>query len=389
MLIRDQIHGDIYLSEAEERLVNSFSFQRMRRIKQLGFVEYTYPCATHSRFQHSLGVCQCVTDMYNAVCRNNKDFYRQGDLELLRMMALVHDMGHSPFSHASEVLSDITHEERLADILEYEKKNIILAHDYDCEAWDLINQVYNGTGSVYLSDKHLIALHGFMDWFIDADKLDYLERDAINCGVSYGNFDRQALVNNLTVIKDKNGFETIGIKTTGIQALESFILARYYMFSQVYMSPMERIYRKQFVYEMQNLLTSGKYPDDVKKFLKLDDSTYVKKFKFLEGEHIDLLYDSNYNEELASLISKRLGKYVVVDCPRKAVYRKDAEDANILCVDDLTGEVRTVSEVSALIKSFEFLNIHKLRVYADKAVSRELKVELQKIIEEVKQDEVV
>lgn len=387
-MIRDQIHGDIYLSEAEQKLVNTPSFQRMRRIKQLGFVENTYPCATHNRFQHSLGVCQCVTDMYNAVCRNNKDFYRAGDLELLRMMALVHDMGHSPFSHASEVLSDITHEERLADILEYEKKNIILAHNYDCEAWDLINQVYNGTGTTYLSDKHLIALHGFMDWFIDADKMDYLERDAMNCGVSYGAFDRQALINNLTVIRDSNGFETIGVKTTGIQALESFILARYYMFSQVYMAPIERIYRKQFVYEMQALLPNGKYPDDVKKFLRLDDTTYAKKLKFLGGTHIDVIYDSNYNEHLVDLITKRLGNYVVIDAPRKAIYRKDNEDANILCLDEFTEEVKTASEASDLIKSFEFLNIHKLRVYADTSVSKELRVELQKILEEVKNETV-
>lgn len=385
---RDQIHGECQFSDAEMKLITSKSFERLRYIKQLGFVDLIYPGASHNRYQHSLGVCQCVTDMYNAVIKNCPEFYREGDLELLRMMALVHDLGHSPFSHASEILSDKTHEERLTDILEYEKKNIILAHNYDCEAWDLINQVYNGTGTTYLSDKHLIALHGFMDWFIDADKMDYLERDAMNCGVSYGAFDRQALINNLTVIRDSNGFETIGVKTTGIQALESFILARYYMFSQVYMAPIERIYRKQFVYEMQALLPNGKYPDDVKKFLRLDDTAYAKKLKFLGGTHIDVIYDSNYNEHLVDLITKRLGNYIVIDAPRKAIYRKDNEDANILCLDEFTGEVKTASESSDLIKSFEFLNIHKLRVYADTSVSKELRVELQKILEEVKNETV-
>ena len=139
---------------------------------------------------------------------------------------------------------------------------------------------------------------------------------------------------------------------------------------------------------MQALLPDGKYPDDVKKFLRLDDTTYAKKLKFLGGTHIDVIYDSNYNEHLVDLITKRLGNYIVIDAPRKAIYRKDNEDANILCLDEFTGEVKTASESSDLIKSFEFLNIHKLRVYADTSVSKELRVELQKILEEVKNETV-
>ena len=198
--VRDQIHGDIEFTVAEMKLISSRSFERLRYIKQLAFADYEYPCAVHTRYQHSLGVCQCVTDMYNAVIKNCPEFYREGDLELLRMMALVHDLGHSPFSHGSEEFSDISHEERLTDILKYEKKNIILTHNYDIESWDLVNQVYMGEGLTYMQDRHLIALHSFMDGFVDADKIDYLERDAINCGVSYGRFDREALINNLTIV---------------------------------------------------------------------------------------------------------------------------------------------------------------------------------------------
>ena len=139
MIQRDQIHGDIEFTDAEARLINTKSFQRLRYIKQLAFADYVFPGASHNRFQHSLGVCQCVTDMYNAIIKNNPDFYRENDLELLRMIALVHDLGHSPFSHASEELSDIAHEERLEDILNLEKKNVILNHTYDISAIDLIN----------------------------------------------------------------------------------------------------------------------------------------------------------------------------------------------------------------------------------------------------------
>ena len=142
--------------------------------------------------------------MYNQINKSNPDFFKDGDLELLRMIGLSHDIGHSPFSHASEVLSPVTHEERLEDILKLEKTNVILANDYGIDGYDLINQVYNGDGLTYISDKRLITLHDFMDGFIDADKIDYLARDARNCGVMYGNFDRFGLINYLTLFEDKD-----------------------------------------------------------------------------------------------------------------------------------------------------------------------------------------
>lgn len=383
LIKRDQIHGDIEFSDAEMKLINSKSFDRLRYIKQLGFAEYEYPSATHTRFQHSLGVCKCVTDMYKAVIKNCPEFYREGDLELLRMMALVHDLGHSPFSHASEELSPISHEERLTDILEYEKKNIILAHNYDCEAWGLINQVYNGEGLTYLSDTHLIALHSFMDGFIDADKMDYLERDAINCGVSYGKFDRDALINNLTVVKNENGIYDIALKKDGIQALEGFILARYYMFSQVYMNPEERILRFQYCNAMKSLLPGGSYPDDVKKFLSLDDTKYVRKLKFLQDNKLQVIYDGEFDAEIKALVDRKLGKYLLCDTPRKNIFRRDTDDSTVMIVDDNLGRVIPCSEASPILKNIEYTCVHKLRYYADSSNAQELKSELIKLLKGV------
>ena len=384
MIKRDQIHGDIEFSDAEMRLINCKSFERMRYIKQLGFAEYEYSSATHTRYQHSLGPCKCVTDMYKAVVRNCPEFYREGDLELLRMMALVHDLGHSPFSHASEELSNISHEERLTDILEYEKKNIILAHDYDIESWDLVNQVYQGVGLTYMSDKHLIALHGFMDGFIDADKLDYLERDAYNCGVAYGHFDRDDLINNLTMVKDENGIENIAILMSGVQALESFILARYYMFTQVYMNPDERVLRYQFCNEMKTLLPGGKYPDDVKKFLALDDTKFVRKFKFLQNNPWVVIFDSEYDADLKHLIDRKLGRELLCDVPRKNIFRKDTDDTTVMVVDPKIGRVIPCSEASPILKSIEYTSIHKLRYYAKVDNATELRKELIKLLKVVK-----
>lgn len=383
MIKRDQIHGDVEFSDAEMKLINSRSFERLRYIKQLGFAEFEFPGATHTRYQHSLGVCKCVTDMYNAVIKNCPEFYREGDLELLRFMALVHDMGHSPFSHASEELSHISHEERLTDILEYEKKNIILAHNYDIESWDLINQVYNGEGLTYMSNTHLIALHSFMDGFIDADKMDYLERDAINCGVSYGRFDRDALVNNLTMIKGDNGIYNIALKQNGVQALESFILARYYMFSQVYMHPEERVLRFQYCDVMKDLLPNGVYPDDVRKFLALDDTKYARKLKFLQDNKYQLIYDGEFDNTIKSLVDKKLGKYLLCDTPRKNIFRKDTDDSTVMVVDDISGRVISCSDASPILKNIEYTCIHKLRYYAETSQASELKTELIKLLKGV------
>ena len=383
MIIRDQIHGDIEFSDAEMKLINSKSFERMRYIKQLAFADYEYPCAVHTRYQHSLGVCKCITDMYNAVVKNCPDFYREGDLELLRMMALVHDLGHSPFSHASEELSNITHEERLTDILQLEKSNIILAHDYDIESWDLVNQVYMGDGLVYFQDKHLIALHSFMDGFIDADKLDYLERDSANCGVGYGRFDRESLINNLTIVRGKNGIETLGILNTGVQALESFILARYYMFSQVYFNPRERILRYQYCNEMKTLLPNGKYPDDIIKFLKLDDTKFSRKLKFIKHQKYELVYDSEFNIDLKYKIDRKLGNLVLCDMPRKTIFRRDKDDANILIYNPLSDTVIECGDASPILSSIQYLSLHKLRYYAEVNVANEVRQEINKIVKAV------
>lgn len=383
MILRDQIHGDIEFSDSEAKLINTRSFNRMRYIKQLGFVEYDYPCAGHTRYQHSIGACKSVTDMYMSISRKNPSFFRETDLGLLRSMALVHDLGHSPFSHASEDLSRMTHEERLGTILEYEKKNIILATDYDIPAWELIYQVYIGEGLQYMSDSHLITLHSFMDGFIDADKIDYLERDAKNCGVFYGNFDRDALINNLTVVKNKNGIYEIAINQNGVQALESFLLARYYMFSQVYLSPKERLLRVLYCNEIKNLLPNGMFPDDVRKFLQLDDTKYIRRLKCINDIKYGLVYDGEFDLKIKKLIDKKLGSFLICDTPRKAIFRRDTDDSTVMVVDDILGRVMPCSEASPILRNIEYTNIHKLRYYAELDKVNELKQELRKVLKVV------
>ena len=381
MFIRDQIHGDIEFSAAEMQLINSKSFQRMRYIKQLGFVDNIYPSAVHNRFQHSLGACKCITDMYNAIVKANPEFYQEGDLELLRLIALVHDMGHSPFSHASEELSDMTHEARLYDILQLESKNITIPNNYNVPTWKLVYEIYMGEGLTYMSNPHLMTLHTFMDNFIDADKLDYLQRDAVNCGVTYGRFDYEALIRNLVLITDKTGIQRIGIMDAGVQALEGFILARYYMFSQVYMHPEERITRQLFIQEMKSLLPNGKYPDDVKKFMQLDDTKYSRKLNCLYNLGYELVLDMEFNAETKLLLDRKLDGIAIADVAHKAIFRKDKEDNTIYVKSTLNSKIIACADASPILKKIEFTYVHRLRYYARPSDAANAKDIINKLIE--------
>lgn len=381
LVIRDNIHGDIEFSPAEAKIINSKIFQRLRNIKQLAFADYVFPGATHTRFPHSLGVVQCVTDMYKAVCTNCPSFYREGDLELLRMMGLLHDLCHAPFSHASEELSTIEHEERLTEALELLSDLIVIPNNYNCKAWELVDQVYQGYGNIYLRDKHLMSLHDFMDNFIDADKLDYLERDALNCGVKYGNFDRQDLISSLTMVDD-----SLAITTEGVSALESFVLARYYMFKEVYFHPDERMMRMLYCNEMKGLLKDGIFPEDIKKFLALDDTRFVNRLKCTKNNPFVLVYDSNFDIGVKDTIDRLLSDYLICDCPRKSLFRTSEDDQNIQVVDKNTGGISLCTELSPVLRGVEFESIHKLRYYTEKSKEDMVKQEVRKVVSKLNEN---
>lgn len=379
MVIRDTVHGNIELSDNEVKLVSHPYFERLRYIKQLSFSEYDFPCATHNRYTHSLGVCQCVTDMYKSVCKNMPTFYREGDLELLRMMALVHDLCHSPFSHASEDLSPLSHEERLTEALSEMNSCIDIPNWYNIPNWELVDQVYQGYGGIFMRDKHLITLHNFMDGIVDADKLDYLERDAFFCGVKYGHFDRLDLVNNLTIINDD-----LGILSDGLASLENFILARYYMFSEVYFHPVERIRRFCYCNEMKKLLKDGIFPEDIKKYMQLDDTKYIHRLKFLKGSgtSYELVFDTNFNPSLKELIDRYVSSDVVCDTPSRSIFRSNEGDTNIMVYDKDMGIAMESTKLSPILGGIEYTYIHKLRYYAHRDIANSVKEKIGKVVKQ-------
>lgn len=229
--IRDPIHGFINRTDEEQRIIDMPIFQRLRRIKQLAMAYLVYPGANHTRFEHSLGVMH-IAGLMSKILDINEE-----DRTIVRFAALLHDIGHGPFSHVSEnvlekfVNKDSIQNTRLEEIHELLTANIIKTDPGiirilgEHRAERIIN---------ILKGKDDPLLTSIVSGPIDTDKQDYLLRDSYFCGVKYGIFDMERLHNTLTSYEDK-GFRYLGIlDPDGIHSLEQYILAKYYMLTQVY-----------------------------------------------------------------------------------------------------------------------------------------------------------
>lgn len=221
---RDPVHGFIELPrEPFLSLVDTFEFQRLRRLTQLGTSAFTYPGAEHSRFQHSLGVAHLFRALAHELMLQGSPL---SDEELLigTCAALLHDIGHSPFSHALEgVLGKKHHEEWTQDIIlspETEVNNVLKMFDPA-----LPQKVANVIGK---RPPNTILVN-MLSSQIDVDRMDYLLRDSICVGVSYGRYDVDRLLK--MICRDDN---RLVIDYRGLLNAQEFLFARYYMYWQVY-----------------------------------------------------------------------------------------------------------------------------------------------------------
>ncbi|WP_457613677.1 HD domain-containing protein [Methanocaldococcus sp.] len=211
-VIRDSIHKDIYLEDYELEVIDSREIQRLRNIKQTGLTYLVYPSANHTRFEHSLGtmfIASKIAEKINA------------DKKLARISALLHDIGHPPFSHTLEVFG-YDHEH-------HGKRKI--------KKMDLVNF----SSSEVIKTLNKKNLEGkIISGDVDADRMDYLLRDSYHTGTAYGMIDLPRILRGLTTFKSFNKFK-IGVLKKGIQAIESLLVARHQMYSAVYMHPTVRI----------------------------------------------------------------------------------------------------------------------------------------------------
>lgn len=224
--ITDPIHKYIRITEIERELIDSHVFQRLRKIRQLAGAHLVYPSAHHTRFEHSLGTMH-LTGLA-AQCLLDKGYIEKKDqIEILRVAALLHDIGHGPFSHLfEEVLlarkTYTTNHENIGEriIKETIINDILKKYGYDS----------NYICTISFGESPIIFYNEIISGALSSDIMDYLPRDSFFTGVEYGKIDYYRLISSLEVLS--NGH--LGIDKSAINSLESMLISRYQMFKAVY-----------------------------------------------------------------------------------------------------------------------------------------------------------
>ena len=225
-IFRDPVHGTVMLPRGLPlALVKSPVVQRLRHIRQLGMCYTTFHGAEHSRFQHALGVAHLA----GRVLQNWRD---EGLLELdleeeeaMLAAALLHDIGHGPFSHALErVFSGLSHESIGRSLIVDQLGDIF--HDFGVSPQRVI-AILQGT-------HERPVLHELVSGTVDVDRMDYLLRDSLYTGVKYGLFDLERILSCLIPMRDADGRQVLALQSKGVEAVEEFLFSRYFMYWQVY-----------------------------------------------------------------------------------------------------------------------------------------------------------
>jgi len=268
MEVQDAVHGYIKLSEEEKRIVDSPSFQRLRRIRQLGFTSLIYPSATHTRFQHSLGVTHLTGKFADSL--NLKDEKRKE----LRLAALFHDTGHGPFSHVSEMMS---------------KQYGVSHEDFSCEVIDRLEDLYSvDRYRLHRIIRGDLEIGQIVAGDIDADRMDYLVRDAHATGVKHGEIDvdtiiRLAEIDSRRLVYDEKA----------VTSLESLLASRFHMTKSVYKHHAVEIAEKMVQRALDNHLEDNR----LERVMRLDD--YDAHNELLESEGVShKLYERVKNRKL-------------------------------------------------------------------------------------------
>ena len=230
-VLRDPVHGYVRVElKVIWDCINSAWFQRLRRIRQLGGANMVYHCAEHTRFSHSLGVYEIVRRMVTEV-PDIVNTLSEYDKVVVMTAGLLHDIGHGPYSHAFETVTNIMHEDYSCRIIEE-----------DTEITHILNSAHAGmakdVADVIRHTSRNPLLSQIVSSQLDADRMDYLLRDAYFTGTKYGEFDMERILRTMRV---ESGSQLV-VKQSGVYAVENYIMSRYHMYWQVYYHPTARSY---------------------------------------------------------------------------------------------------------------------------------------------------
>jgi HD superfamily phosphohydrolase len=226
-IIRDPLWDNIRLDRAALLALDTPAVQRLRYVRQVGHAFLVYPGATHTRFEHALGAYHLTKRALGALEeRGELSRVPEDDRLAVRLAALLHDIGHYPFSHALEE-AGFPHHEKLG-----------VAKLRQGELGDRLREIggdrFAATVGALITGESANPLQGLISGSLDLDKIDYLSRDARMCGVPYGQVDVDRLLSTLTLVESRTGRPEVGVLEKGVSALESLLFAKYQMYRNVY-----------------------------------------------------------------------------------------------------------------------------------------------------------
>lgn len=330
-VFRDPLYG--YIKVEDEliwKLIQTKEFQRLRRIHQLGGVFVVYHTAEHSRFSHSLGVYEVARRIISEV-EDIKSLLSKEEVLITLCAALLHDIGHGPYSHAFEMVFNTNHE----------KYSIKIITDNNTEVHKVLEEYENGfsfkvaaviskkcyKGDLCDTNCHHHIMNSIISSQLDADRLDYLQRDAYNTGATYGEIDLERIIRSFLVINNR-----IAFKYTSMHAIENYLMSRYHMYWQVYYHPVGVSYeiilvnifkrvkdliRNQFTFKSDmtiiNKILNSNLTLDI--YLELDEPWLIQKIKDWSLEKDPILSDLCYR-----FLNRQLFKYIT--CQSLAVLKE-------------------------------------------------------------------
>ncbi len=411
---RDPVHGYIDVLPHEKDIIDTPAFQRLRSIRQLGLTSYVYHGAEHSRFGHSLGVMHLAGRFAERLVHGNKslvidalgwtepDFERNAERLVLeaRLGGLLHDIGHAPFSHVGEEQlfpPGRRHEDYSAAIIVAPDLGIGDIIDSQLEDWAVTKESVAALagGSVHEA--------GFLGELIsgplDVDKMDYLLRDSLFCGVEYGKYDIGRIMDTLVLYDEEvDGNLRLGLDGGGLHSVEGFILARYFMFNQVYLHAVRRSFDHILTEFIQEYLAytfgTNRYPEDLEKFLQLNDDALMAAahrdadnrsrnaaWRLVSRRHLKVVYESEThpdplvaNRALIQLPSAIQGQFRdIAVWSDRASFNPDTFSGSPFPVR--TGNSwRSLGARSTVLQNLREVN--KIRVYADVRGDTSLETEI-------------
>ena len=371
--IYDNVHGFIKVTELENKIIDSPYFQRLRNIRQLGLLDYVFPGALHNRFNHSLGVMHIADKMFTSLQETGYEVLNN-KRELIRMAALLHDIGHYPLSHLVEsvVLKDAKSKIKTTDILlegeDYNNLNLadneVTPSDNEVHKFNYdLHKSRNPSGdfanhermaSIVISktpiydilldskkfdDEQIKVIEKIISGGysgpegliihseLDADRFDYLLRDSKYTGVTYGLFDIDQIIRNLKIYEPDDNRLVVDEK--GRKAVEHYLMSRYFLYStviyqkttigfelmakKVYQGLMER----KIIHSYFDIIDIFKDYDSAEQYLNYDDSYFFNIIKCVHNGKIKLNDDSNYKVS-KDLLLDLIGK-IITRTPLKMV----------------------------------------------------------------------